>query len=84
LASLVKTLGSLEPQVDVQPSITIAAPDTTAFSESLKEMKHLYDNVLSPLVTANYRKLKLDHSIWDNLKRMNDTLKKLEKTIPED
>jgi hypothetical protein len=47
-------------------------------------MKQLYDNVLSPLVTANYRKLKLDHSIWENLKRMNNTLKKLDKIIPED
>ncbi|MDR2209054.1 MAG: AAA family ATPase, partial [Azoarcus sp.] len=84
MTSLVKALGGLEPRIDIQPNIAIAAPDTTAFSESLQEMKQLYDNVLSPLFAANFRKLKLDHSIWKNLNHMNDILKKLEKTIPED
>ncbi|MDR0777161.1 MAG: DNA repair ATPase [Azonexus sp.] len=83
LASLIKTVGSLEPRIDVQPNIAIAAPDTKAFGESLQEMKQLYNNVLSPLISANYHKLKLDHSIWENVKRMNETLKRLEKVLPD-
>lgn len=82
LASLVKTVGSLEPRIDVQPNIAIAAPDTKAFGESLREMAQLYNNVLSPLISTNYHKLRLDHSIWENIKRMNETLKKLEKSLP--
>jgi len=78
LAALVKSVGELE------PSITIAAPDTTAFGESLKEMKELYDNALLPLITANYRKMKLDHSIWEDVKRMHEALRKLENAIPDD
>ena len=84
LTSLVKTLGSLEPRIDIQPNISVAAPDTKAFGESLLEMKQLYDNLLSPLFSANLRKLKLDESIWKNLKSMDETLKRLERDIPGD
>jgi pantoate--beta-alanine ligase len=62
----------------------VAAPDTAVFGESLKEMKELYDKALLPLITANYRKMKLDHSIWEDVKRMHESLRKLENAIPED
>jgi len=84
LAALAKSVGGLEPKIDIQPNIVVAAPDTAAFAESLQEMKELYDSALLPLIAANYRKLKLDHSIWEDVKRMQGVLRKLENAIPED
>ncbi|MDR1350736.1 MAG: ATP-binding protein, partial [Zoogloeaceae bacterium] len=66
---------------EIQPKIEIAAPDTTAFGESLQEMKHLYDSVLLPLVMASYRKMKMDHNIWEENKRMIEILQKMDKLI---
>ncbi|MDR1063661.1 MAG: AAA family ATPase, partial [Azoarcus sp.] len=88
LAALIRTLGELQPRIDVQapnvsvqPRIAVAAPDTRAFGEGLKEMKQIYDNVLMPLVVASYRKMKMDHSMWEDMKRVNDILKKMDLLI---
>ncbi|MDR2165366.1 MAG: hypothetical protein LBO79_07075, partial [Zoogloeaceae bacterium] len=72
------TVNVQAPEVNVQPQIAIAAPDTKAFGEALKEMKQVYDNILMPLVVASYRKMKMDHSIWEDMKRVNDILKKMD------
>ncbi len=78
LAGLAKTLREIEPRIE------IAAPDTTLFNDSLQEMKDLYDKALLPLVTATYRKLRLDHTIWEDLKRMNTLLNKMDKQLPSE
>ncbi|GHU06330.1 hypothetical protein AGMMS50225_00850 [Betaproteobacteria bacterium] len=88
LASLAGILGDIKPHIDfqprinVQPKITVDAPDITAFSDSLKEMKALYDNAVLPLVTATYRKMKMDQSTWEDVKRINEVLKKMELLVP--
>ncbi|MDR2032784.1 MAG: hypothetical protein LBP86_11180, partial [Azoarcus sp.] len=51
------------------------------FGEGLKEMKSVYDNVLMPLVVASYRKMKMDHSIWEDMKRVNEVLQKMDLLI---
>ncbi|MDR0716002.1 MAG: DNA repair ATPase [Azoarcus sp.] len=71
----------VQPKIDVQPNIAIAAPDTRAFGEGLKEMKSIYDNVLMPLVVASYRKMKMDHSMWEDMKRVNEVLQKMDLLI---
>ncbi|MDR0564985.1 MAG: DNA repair ATPase [Azoarcus sp.] len=76
LAGIAKGLGKIKPHVDV------AAPDTAAFSESLREMKNLYDTALLPLVRANYLKMRMDHSIWQDLKQMSAFMEKIEKMFP--
>jgi hypothetical protein len=88
LSALIKTLGDIKPNIEVQaptvnvqPKITVAAPDTKAFGESLREMKTIFDNILMPLVVASYRKMKMDHSIWEDMKRVNDILKKMDLLI---
>ncbi|MDR3323644.1 MAG: hypothetical protein LBS89_05520, partial [Zoogloeaceae bacterium] len=47
-------------------------------AEGLKEMKSVYENVLLPLVIASYRKMKMDHSIWEDVKRINEVLQKMD------
>ncbi|GHU29692.1 hypothetical protein AGMMS50256_15120 [Betaproteobacteria bacterium] len=77
LSLLAKTLR------EIQPNITVAAPDTQPFSDSLKEMKTLYNEALLPLARANYLKMRMDHSIWQDLKQMNTVLAKLDTLFPE-
>jgi len=71
-------------KIDVTPNISVAAPDTAAFGASLKEMKDLYDTVLVPLVKANYHKMTMDHSLWEDMKRTRRVLQQLENMFPEE
>ena len=70
--------------ISVQPKIAVAAPDTQMFADSLNEMKTLYNEALLPLARANYLKMRMDHSIWQDLKQMNSVLAKLETLFPEE
>jgi MoxR-like ATPase len=78
------TVNVQAPEVNVQPQIAIAAPDTQKFSESLDEMKTLYNEALLPLVKANYHKMTMDHSLWEDMKRTTKIIQKLEKLFPDD
>ncbi|MDR3086399.1 MAG: ATP-binding protein [Azoarcus sp.] len=90
LTALVAALAGLEPKIDfqpridIQPSIAVAAPDTQSFGDSLQAMKTLYDEALLPLVRANYLKMRMDHSLWQDMKHMNDVLGKIEELFPEE
>ncbi|MDR1887803.1 MAG: hypothetical protein LBQ81_00165, partial [Zoogloeaceae bacterium] len=97
LATLAGIVGKIKPKIDIQPhidvqpsdiniqpQIAIAAPDTQQFSDSLNEMKILYNEALLPLARANYLKMRMDHSIWQDLKQMNSVLAKLETLFPEE
>jgi MoxR-like ATPase len=78
------TVNVQAPEVNVQPRIAVAAPDTQKFSESLNEMKTLYNEALLPLVKANYHKMTMDHSLWEDMKRTTKIIQKLEKLFPDD
>ncbi|MDR1934401.1 MAG: DNA repair ATPase [Candidatus Accumulibacter sp.] len=99
LAELARTLAGIQPKITFQPSfqptvespklsfrptIEVAAPDTAAFGESLKQMKELYDTVLLPLVKANYHKMTMDHSLWKDMQRTVRVLQRLEIMFPDD
>jgi hypothetical protein len=67
-----------------KPTIEVPAPDTAVFGESLKEMKDLYDTVLLPLVKANYHKMTMDHSLWEDMKRTVRVLQRMERMFPDE
>ncbi|NSL56908.1 DNA repair ATPase [Uliginosibacterium sp. IMCC34675] len=77
LTALAETLGAIKPKI----TITNAAPDLAGLGESLKGMTDAYDRVLLPLVTATYHKMKLDHTLWEEMKRMSGYVEKLEKSL---
>ena len=83
LNALTRALAGLNPKIDVRPEIAVAAPDTQAFGDSLREMKKLYDEALLPLVRASYLKMRMDHSIWQDMKHMQEVLNKLDRLFPE-
>jgi hypothetical protein len=72
LAQLDDSLRKLKLTVEVMPA------DVSQFSGVVEGMTQSYEKVLLPLVTATYHKLKMDHSIWDEMKRVSSYLNKLE------
>ncbi|HZX33222.1 MAG TPA: DNA repair ATPase [Rhodocyclaceae bacterium] len=72
LARIDESLRALQPTVQVEPA------DLSQFAEVLAGMNKSYEKVLLPLVTATYHKLKMDHSIWDEVKRVSSYLNKIE------
>ena len=63
----------------IKPTIQVAPADASQFVGVVEGMAESYEKVLLPLVSATYHKLKLDHSIWDEMKRVSTYLNKLEK-----
>lgn len=69
-------LGKLKPTVQVAPA------DLGELTEVLKGMNKVYEQVLLPLVTANYHKLKMDHSLWEQMKEVSSFVKDLREGKP--
>ncbi|WP_374325274.1 DNA repair ATPase [Azonexus sp.] len=63
----------------VKPSVHVEAGDLSQFAGVVGDMVKAYEKVLLPLVTATYHKIRLDHSMWDEMKRVSSYLDKLEK-----
>lgn len=63
----------------VKPSVHVEAGDLSQFANVVGEMVKAYEKVLLPLVTATYHKIRLDHSMWDEMKRVSTYLDKLDK-----
>jgi hypothetical protein len=74
-AGLTQIDGSLR---RLQPTIEVAPADLSQFAGVVEGMTKSYQEVLLPLVTATYHKLKMDHSIWDEMKRVSSYLNKIE------
>ncbi|WP_345534027.1 DNA repair ATPase [Viridibacterium curvum] len=77
LATLAETLNGVKPEIRISNS----APDVAGIEAAIKGMTEAYDRVLLPLVTATYHKMKLDHTLWDEMKRMSGYVEKLEKSL---
>ncbi|MFN3987504.1 MAG: DNA repair ATPase [Rhodocyclaceae bacterium] len=72
LAQLTEALHAIQPRVQVE------APDIDCLTNTLKEMYETYDRVLVPLVTATYRKMRLDHTMWEEMKRIGGLVERME------
>ena len=60
-----------------QPAIHVPAPDLGQFAGVLEGMNKSYEQVLLPLVNATYHKLKMDHSLWEEMKKVSAYVGKL-------
>ncbi|MFV5212387.1 DNA repair ATPase [Azonexus caeni] len=63
----------------VKPSVHVEPGDLSQFAGVVGDMVKAYEKVLLPLVTATYHKIRLDHSMWDEMKRVSTYLDKLDK-----
>ncbi len=77
LTGLTETLAALKVRINVDNK----APDVSGIEESMKGMTEAYDRILLPLVTATYHKMKLDHTMWEEMKRLSSYVEKLEKSL---
>ncbi|MDD3484863.1 hypothetical protein, partial [Azovibrio restrictus] len=82
LARLEAGLARLEPGEapalpPIQPTIQVAPADLSQFTGFLEGMNKSYERVLLPLVTATYHKLKMDHSLWEEMKKVSAYVSKL-------
>lgn len=72
-------LARLKPEVSVQ-----AAPvDLGGIGSALEQMHASYEKVLLPLVNATYLKMKLDHSLWDEVKSIATLVQRMESNVVE-
>lgn len=78
LARIDKALVSIEPRVQVQTE----RPDLSGIHAALQEMHQAYEKVLLPLVNATYLKMRLDHSLWDEVKHITAMVEAIETALP--
>ncbi len=79
LGTLAAKLDRLSPRVEVNNQV----PAFEGLEPTLRNMAETYERVLLPLVTATYHKMKLDHSLWEEMKRMSGFMEKLERDLGE-
>jgi hypothetical protein len=58
--------------------VHVEAGDLSQFAGVVGEMVKAYEKVLMPLVTATYHKLRMDHSMWEEMKRVTSFIEKIE------
>ncbi len=69
-----EALSALRPQVTVEA----AQPDLAGIESALRDMHEAYEKVLLPLVNATYLKMRLDHSLWDEVKHITTLVEGME------
>lgn len=69
-----QVLADIKPQVRVDAG----APNLAGVESVLREMHTAYEKVLLPLVNATYLKMRLDHSLWDEVKNISTLVKAIE------
>ncbi len=83
-ATLADGFAKLGAQInEIKPKLTVttAAPDVSGFTDAVHGMNDAYERVLLPLVTATFHKMKLDHSLWDEVKRVSGLVERMEQSI---
>ncbi len=63
---------------EIRPSVNVETPqpDLSGVESALREMQQAYEKVLLPLVNATYLKMRLDHSLWDEVKNITAMMEK--------
>ncbi|WP_222105259.1 DNA repair ATPase [Denitromonas halophila] len=74
LGDLARSLQSLKPSINVKAG----APDLAGVEQAVRSMSEAYEKVLLPLVNATYLKMRLDHTMWDEVKRISGFIEQLQ------
>ena len=74
-------LGAQLNEIKPKLTVTTAAPDVSGFTDAVHGMNDAYERVLLPLVTATFHKMKLDHSLWDEVKRVSGLVERMEQSL---
>ncbi len=76
LAELAAGIRAIEPHIEIDP------PNVDCLTDTLREMHEIYEKVIAPLVTATYSKMRMDHAMWDEMKRLSGLVERMSGLLP--
>lgn len=65
----------------MNPSVQVNMPEHEKLQEAVLRLAESYEQTLLPLTSAMHHKMRLDHSIWDNVRETAIDLKELEQKL---
>lgn len=76
IENLSETLGTR-----VNPAVHITVPEQHALQDAVLRLAASYEETLLPLMSSLNYKMRLDHSIWDNVRQTGLDIKEIEKRL---
>jgi hypothetical protein len=62
----------------MNPSVQVHVPEQELLQQTVKRLAESYEQSLLPLISAMNHKMRLDHSIWDNVRDTSVDIKEIE------
>jgi hypothetical protein len=62
----------------MNPAVHVNVPEQQALQEAVLRLAESYEQSLLPLISAMNHKMRLDHSIWDNVRDTSVDIKEIE------
>lgn len=63
------------------PSVHVSVPEQASLQAAVLRLADSYEQTLLPLISAMNHKMRLDHSIWDNVRDTGNDIKEIEKRL---
>ncbi|MDM5181361.1 DNA repair ATPase [Massilia sp. DJPM01] len=65
----------------INPAVHVTVPEQMALQHAVLRLAESYEQSLLPLISAMNHKMRLDHSIWDNVRDTGTDIKEIEKRL---
>jgi hypothetical protein len=65
----------------IKPAVHVNVPEQEMLQNAVLRLAETYEQTLLPLISAMNHKMRLDHSIWDNVRESSDDIKEIEQRL---
>jgi hypothetical protein len=65
----------------MNPSVNVNVPEQQVLQAAVLRLAESYEQTLLPLISSMNHKMRLDHSIWDNVRETGDDIKAIERQL---
>jgi hypothetical protein len=65
----------------INPSLHVTVPEQAGLEQAVLRLAESYEQALLPLISSLNHKMRLDHSIWDNVRESGAGIKEIEKRL---
>ncbi len=65
----------------MNPAVHVNVPEQSALQDAVLRLAESYEQSLLPLISAMNHKMRLDHSIWDNVRETSVDIKEIEQKL---
>jgi len=65
----------------LNPSVHVNVPEQESLQNAVLRLAESYEQTLLPIISAMNHKMRLDHSIWDNVRESSDDIKEIEQRL---